>query len=300
MSKRLGKIFSLVGVCLLSALAVVQLPGCGGGSSDSAPTGKLQVGVTDKQSDEFATLFIAIKEVRVVPAGLEGAADNDARLPVIVTYDTPRSVDVLTLRFKQEILGTITLPAGNYSQVRLVLAPNQGNQPVNYLTLKTAPTVKIPLTTPSAEQSGLKVLGRFEVKPGIINAILIDFDPNTAIVARSNGDFNFKPTGIRLTQSTTLLTDFGSLSGTVVSTFRDWSSATVSVVPQGGANAAASGTIFSNFTSNRWEAPFSSFVPAGSYRIHLLTDGFAPYSSPLQTVTTGSDTSLGEVFLQSR
>jgi len=302
MSKKIGKIFSLVGLCLLSALAVVQLPGCGGGSSGSAPTGTLQVGVTDKQSDEFANVFIAIKEVRVVPAGLEGAADNDARLPVIVTYDTPRSVDVLTLRFKQEILGTITLPAGNYNQVRLILAPNppgQGNEPVNYLTLKTAPTVKIPLTTPSAQQSGLKVLGRFEVKPGIINAILIDFDPNTAIVARNNGDFNLKPTGIRLTQSTTLLTDFGSLSGTVVSTFSDWSSATVSVFPEGGANAAASGTIFSNFSSNRWEAPFSAFVPAGSYRLHVLANGFVPYSSPLQTVTTGSDTSVGEVLLKS-
>ncbi|MBC8018869.1 MAG: DUF4382 domain-containing protein, partial [Verrucomicrobia bacterium] len=291
MSKKSGKIFSLLGVCLLSALAVVQLPGCGGGSSDSASTGTLQVALTDKPSDEYAKVVIAIKEVRVVPSGLENATDDDARLPVIVTYDTPRSVDVLTLRFQQDILGTIVLPAGNYNQVRLILAPNpngQGQEPVNYLTLKAASTVRIPLTTPSAVQSGLKVKGHFEVKPGIINAILVDFDPNTAIVARGNGDYNLKPIGIRLIQPTTTLTSFGSLSGTVVTTTTDWSTATVSVVPEGGANAAASGSFFSNFSSNRWEAPFSTFGPAGSYRLHVLANGFAPYSSSLQTVTTGS------------
>jgi hypothetical protein len=211
-------------------------------------------------------------------------------------------VDILTLRFQQEILGTITLPAGTYNQVRLILEPNpagQGSEPVNYLTMKTAPTVKIPLKTPSAQQSGLKVLGRFEVKPGIINAILLDFDPNTAIVARGNGDFNLKPTGIRIIQPAGPLTSFGSLSGTVVSTFKDWSSATVAVVPQAGVNPIAAGTIFSNLSGSRWEGPFSAFVPGGSYRVHVLAKGFAPYSSPMQTVSAGSDTPLGEIFLQS-
>lgn len=305
MSKRSNKLISFIGVCLLAALAIVQLPGCGGGgggssSGDSAPKGTLKVGLTDKQSDGFAHVFIAIKEVRVVPSGLENAADNDSRLPVVITYDTPHSVDILTLHFQQELLGTITLAAGTYNQVRLILAPNptgQGREPLNYLTLKTDPTVKIPLTTPSAQQSGLKVLGRFEVKPGVINAIIIDFDPNTAIVARGNGDYNLKPTSIRIVQ-TAILTNFGSLSGTVVSTIRDWSSATVSVVPQGGVNSIASGTIFSNFSSNRWEAPFGAFVPGGAYRLHVSANGFVPYSSSVQTVTTGHDTSLGEILLK--
>lgn len=299
MSKKICNVLSLLVVSLLAALVIIQLTGCGGGGGDSEPKGTLKVGLTDKQSDEFANVFIAIKEVRVVPNGLENAADDDPRLPVVVTYDTPHMVDILTLHFQQEVLGTITLTAGTYNQVRLILAPNptgQGAEPVNYLTLKTAPTVKIPLTTPSAQQTGLKVLGRFEVKPGIINAIILDFDPDTAIVDRGNGDYNLKPTGIRIVQ-TTDLSSFGSLSGKVVSTFRDWSSATVSVVPQGGVNSIASGTIFSNFSSNRWEAPFSAFVPSGAYRLHVLANGFASYSSPMQTVTTGADTSLGEIFL---
>jgi hypothetical protein len=78
------------------------------------------------------------------------------------------------------------------SKIRLILEPNpngQGQQPANYLVLKSALSTKIPLTTPSALQSGLKVLGPIVIKPGIINAVMIDFDPNTAKVAMGNGDY---------------------------------------------------------------------------------------------------------------
>jgi hypothetical protein len=303
MSRNLKKIYSLV--LLLAFVSLAQFSGCGKGGSPPPKSGTLQVGIIDKQSDAFQQVVVAIREVRLVPNGMENAEDNDARLPVLVSYSTPHIVDILTLRFQQEILGTVTIPAGSFSQVRLVLEPNpsgQGKDPVNYLTLKTAPTVKIPLTTPSAQQSGLKVLGQFEVKEGIINAILLDFDPNTAIVARGNGAYNLKPTGIRITQPSSPLNSFGSLSGTVVSTVRDWSSATVTVVPQNGVNPIAGSTIFSNLSSHlsgrqSWEGAFSTFVPDGAYRVHVQANGFAPYSSPLKNVISGNDTALGDSLL---
>ena len=298
MCSKFRKVAGLVGMFVLAALAFGQMMGCSGGGGGTAATGTLQVGLTDAQSDTFQQVVVTIKEVRVVPAGKESAPDNDPGLPVVATYATPRTVDVLTLRFQQELLGSITLPPGNYTQVRLILEPNPNGQadPVNYLTMKTDPTVKIPLTTPSAQQSGLKVVGQFQVKPGIINAILLDFDPNTAIVARGNGAYNLKPTGIRIIQSAGPLTAFGSLTGTVVATFKDFSSATVSVVPAGEVTPIASGTVFSNISSNRWIGPFSSFVPGGSYRVHVQSKGFAPYSSPVTTVVSGNETSLGEIL----
>ncbi|KAF0220864.1 MAG: hypothetical protein FD174_861 [Geobacteraceae bacterium] len=301
MSRKCKKVFGLAGTCLLAALAFAHLPGCSGGGGTTSSSGTLQVGLTDKQSDAFQQVVITIREVRIVPAGLENAPDDDPRLPVVVTYATPHTVDILTLRFLQELLGTIVLPAGTYNQVRLILEPNptgQGRDPVNYLTLKADPLkTKIPLKTPSAQQSGLKVLGSFEVKPGIINAILLDFDPNTAIVARGNGDYNLKPTGIRIVQTAGPIIGFGSLSGTIASTFKDWSSATVSVAPQGGVNTLAAGTVFSTFSSSRWEGPFSAFVPGGTYRVHVQARGFAPYSSPVKTVLSGSETPVGDISL---
>ena len=299
---KVSRLFILVGSSLLAALLFVQLTGCSGSSSTSTSTGTLKVGITDKQSDSFANVVVAIREIRLVPAGMEGAADNDPRLPLLVSYATPHSVDVLTLRFQQELLNTVVIPAGTYNQVRLILEPNPNGQadPVNYLTLKSDPTVpkvKIPLKTPSGQQSGLKIVGRFEVKPGIINAILLDFDPNTAIVVRGNGDYNLKPTGIRIVQTTDYLASFNALTGTVASTFKDWSSATLSVVPQGSSTPIAAGRLFSNFTSSRWEAPFSAFVPDGTYRVHVQANRFNTYSSPPTTVAGGVEKSLGVILL---
>lgn len=306
MFRRLKDVFVLAGAFLLAGLMAFQFTGCGG--SGSSGTGvvtsgatRLQVGLTDKMSDEFETVVISIKEIRVVPAGREHMPDGHSSLPVIATFETPRTVDILTLRFQQDILGTAVIPPGSYNQVRLVLAPNPtapGAEPVNYLTLKSNPSVKIPLKTPSGHESGLKVLGRFTVQEGALNAILLDFDPNTAIVAHGHGGYILKPTGIRVVQPTSpIYNEFGSLSGTVISTFKDFSSATIAVVPQGGTTPAASGTVFSNFSSNRWEAPFTSFVPGGTYRVHVQAKGFQPYSSALQSVTVGSDTPLGNLEL---
>lgn len=324
MANRFLKGFGLAGVGVLAALAIAQLPGCGGGGGGggTASSGTLQVALTDKQRDDFQQVVVTIREVRVVPAGLENAPDNDARLPVVVSYAVPHTVDILSLHFRQEILGTITLPAGTYNQVRLILEPNPpgGQPPVNYLTLKAdlSPTpVKYPLKTPSAQQSGLKVLGQFTVKPGVLNAVLLDFDPNTAIVVRGNGDYNLKPTGIRIMEVFASPANSGSISGVIRSpvfkplsstTFRSWSSATVSVVPRNGAALSiASGVVFSDYSgSGVWKAPFVAFVPPNNtavmpsmnYKVfvqayrdtRLQNPAFRLYSSPLMSVNSvGAD-----------
>ena len=285
---------------------VLYLGGCGGGGSTS--TGTLKLAITDKQSDQFQNVVIAIKEIRVVPAGHENAADNDAALPVLAKFDTPKVLDIMTLQFVQEALGDVVLPAGTYSQIRLILAPNpNGNQdPVNYLTLKTDPNTKIALTTPSGQQSGLKVLGPITVKPGVINAVMIDFDPNTAIVQRgSTNQYNFKPTGIRLIQMANVLDTFGSIIGNV-SAMQNWSSATVSIKRRGSINDTtpiAAGQIFANYTSGKWQAPFSAFVPASptdnsfGYKTFISANGFAVYSSATVPVIVNQATNLGEIGL---
>jgi len=295
----------LVTICAM-ATVFAYLAGCSGGGGDS-PKGTLKLSITDKQSDDFAEVIVAIREIRVVPSGQEGAADNDPGLPVLASFSTPKVIDIMKLQFVQESLGEIILPAGDYSQIRLILEPNpSGNQqPVNYLTLTTAPTARIALDTPSGPQSGLKVKGPIEVKAGVINAVMIDFDPNTAIVSRgASGGYNLKPTGIRMLQLSSELQQFGSILGNVSSTFKDWSSATVAIRRRGAINDSdpiAAGRIFSSYTSARWQAPFSAFVPAGtgsvSYKAFITANGFALYSSQAVGVVEGQATDLGEITL---
>lgn len=301
--------FRQVAVTIIAMTAgLALLASCGGGGGGTATTGTLKVAITDAPKDDLAQLVIAIKEVRVVPAGKENATDSDPALPVVASYSTPKVIDVMKLQFLQEPLGEITLPAGTYSQIRLILEPNPAGQaqPVNYVTLKTAPDNRIALKTPSGQQSGLKILGPLEVKPGVINAVMIDFDPNSAVVVRGNNDYNLKPTGIRLVEVAEALNQFGSISGTLFSTFKDWSSATVSIKRRGAVedtDPIAAGRVFSSYTSNRWEAPFAAFLPPSAagvgYKTFVAANGFRLYSSQSVTVTQGQSTSLDEIPLVS-
>ena len=298
-------------VMVATMLALLQIQGCGGGGSGSvvvagaANTGTLKLSITDKPSDNYAHVVISIREIRVVPAGMDNAQDNDPGLPVVVSFATPKVVDVMQLNFVQLALGEKILPAGTYNQIRLILEPNlNGQSPANYIVLKSDLATQIPLKTPSGQQSGLKVLGPMVVKPDIISAVMLDFDPKTAIVARGNGDYNLKPTGIRIVQLADGLTQYGSISGTAFSTFKDWSSATVTVKRRGAINDVdpiAAGRIFSNYTSGSWQAPFAAFVPPNppliSYKTFIAATGFRLYSSITVPVLQGQTTDLGTIPL---
>lgn len=309
------KILSILKVSMVMAVAALalQIQGCSGGGSGggTVSTGTLKVALTDKTSAYFSSVWIKIKAVKVVPVNHDpDAADNDPEL-ITITLDPSLlpspSFDVLTLAYVQQLLGTVVLPAGTYSQVRLILEPNvNGQDPVNYVTIGNDPA-KIPLKTPSGQQSGLKVLGRFVVQPGVINAIALDFDPNTAIVDRGNTPqsekYILKPTGIRIVQMEDIFPDYGSISGTVLSAFKDWSSATVAVKRRGAINdiePIAAGKIFSSYTSGAWQAPFTAFVPGStsvSYKTFVSATGFRLYSSPAVSVTNGLTTDLGTIPL---
>jgi hypothetical protein len=298
---------TILTVLTFSAFGLFLLQSCSDGGSGSASTGTLSLAITDKMSDDFEKVVISIREIRIVPAGMDNAQDNDPGLPVVVRFSEPRVIDVMQLHFVQQALGDVVLPAGTYNQIRLILEPNPngaGQVLANYLVLKSYPNTKIPLTTPSAQQSGLKILGPVEIKPGIINAVVIDFDPNTAIVARGNGDYNLKPTGIRLMQMSEVLSQFGSISGIVSYAFKDWSSATVSVKRRGAVNdidPIAAGRVFSNYTSGAWQAPFAAFVPAStptiSYKTFVNANGFRTYSSASVAVDIGKTTDIGTINL---
>ena len=295
--------------CLLAMTACLFF-GCSGGGGGAPATGTLKVSLTDRFADQFAEVRITIRAIKVVPVGYDENADDDDPGLIDIPLSTEiRSFNVLDLAFVQHLLGTQVLPAGTYSQIRLILEPNADPlNPLNYVVLADDIThERIPLKTPSAQQSGLKVKGQFEVEAGAISAIALDFDPNTAIVERGNTQQNekyiLKPTGIRIVQTDPSLGGFGSVSGTVSATFKDWSSATVAIKRRGAINDSAPiavGSIFSNYTSGRWEAPFAAFVPPSTepmYKAFISAPGFRLYSSPAVPVTQGETSSIGEVFL---
>ena len=110
--------------------AAVLLAACGGGGSDApgTGTGTLRLSLTDAPACGYDQVFVTVEKVRVHQSS--SAADNDSGWSEVVLA-TPQRVDLLTLNNGTLMpLGQTELPAGSYTQMRLVLAPNTPATPL--------------------------------------------------------------------------------------------------------------------------------------------------------------------------
>lgn len=82
------------------------------------------------------------------------------------------------------LIASGTLEFSKVEQIRLILGPN--NTVVDG-------EGEHPLSTPSADQTGLKLQVHQSLKEGILYNVLLDFDANKSIVNLGNGDFKLKP-----------------------------------------------------------------------------------------------------------
>jgi hypothetical protein len=215
------------------ALLIVSLSGCGSSNSSSSPSGSqqgsLRVSLTDAPASGFDAVNVTVSEVRVHKSAM--ASENAAGW-FDITLNPPRKINLLGLtNGVLESLGQTPLPAGHYTQLRLVLSMNTGTNPLaNSVVLSgETTTTELPLDTPSAIQSGIKLIHEFDVAPGQRVDLVLDFDALKSVVCRGNGTYLLKPvihivptalTGIDGFVDTSLLGDnvmvSSEVSGTVV------------------------------------------------------------------------------------
>ena len=166
--------------------------GCGGGGGDGGGSGTLGVSLTDAPACGFDAVNVSVSKVR---AHLSGDASEDSGGWAEITLSPARKINLLDLtNGVVESLGETTLPAGHYTQLRLVLVANNGSSPTNNsVVLSGAPGVEIALATPSAVQSGIKLINEFDVAPGQRVDLVLDFDACKSVVRRGNGTYLLKP-----------------------------------------------------------------------------------------------------------
>lgn len=83
------------------------------------------------------------------------------------------------------IVDSSILPAGNLSQLRLLLGTD------NTVVIDS---VTYPLSTPSAQQSGVKINVHEEIEAGNTYDLILDFDANKSVVSIENGtQYQLKP-----------------------------------------------------------------------------------------------------------
>jgi hypothetical protein len=179
-------------VMVISSLLVL-LAGCN--KSGSEENAVLQVMLTDAPAD-YQQVLIDIQDVQIHASENENDGEwvsLDVNSGVYNLLDFRNGMDTL--------LATIELPAGQISQMRLILGDN--NQ------------VKVDgslydLETPSAQQSGLKFNIHAALTGGIVYKLWIDFDAALSVVEKGNGNYGLKPVIRTYTEAVS-----GAISGTV-------------------------------------------------------------------------------------
>lgn len=261
--------FSYVAPALLALAGL--LAACGAPPEGS---GEVRMRLTDAPADEAERLDVTFGEMHLVPQDAEGDETG------ITVVDTAGEVNVLAYRNGGLFdLGEATVPAGTYTQLRLIVSsasitlPDEDPQPV---------------TVPSGAQTGLKI----DLAPALTveddgqHEVRLDVDARRAIVRTGAGDFLLIPTALRA------LTDFGEVRGTVV--------ADDGSTPIGGAtvDVRLDGDMVTSTTTEPDDGSFAfAALRPGTYDLHVSATGYEATVVPDVTVTTGGVTDVAGVTL---
>jgi len=265
----------------LAGAAVLGLAACGGGGGDGGstppPTGTLQLSVTDAPAC-YEHVIVNVAKVRVHMSDDTNASDADGGWREIVPPGAPVLIDLVNLTNGQlKELGSASVPAGTYHQLRLVLA-DSGNSvtPVG----GTAQELK----TPSGQQSGLKIKADFTVLANEVNDFLMDFDACKSVVLTGSGKYILKPV-VRLSTRPTGAIQ-GYVSGNVV---LGTATGTATGVLHGiNVSAQQDGTVVRSTIPDGDGKFVLSFLPSGTYTLVVTGDGVT--SSGTLDTTQGAAT----------
>lgn len=227
------------------------------GNSDG--TARLEVRLTDDPAD-YDAIYIDLQDVQI---NVTGDADNGWQSLPGVNRGIYNLLELVN--DKDTLLVNSDIPSGRLHQIRLVLGPNNSIV-VNGTTM--------PLETPSAEQSGLKLNVQQDVNAGILYTILLDFEAAKSVKKTGNNKYILKPV-IR----TILSPAGGSIKG-----FVKPDQLVTAVFAINGND-----TLGSTFTS--MGAYLIKGMPAGTYQLH-----FYPTDTTYSTATrTGINVTVGQV-----
>jgi hypothetical protein len=248
----------LVGIILLMTASCSE--------DENAGTAMLEVRLTDAPGD-YEAVMVDIQDVQV-KASKDNSEDGWISLDVNTgKYDLLKLTNGL-----DTLLGTAELPAGKISQIRLVLGEEN---------TVTVDGVEVALFTPSAQQSGLKVLVTAELQAGLTSVITLDFDAARSIVATGVGSYNLKPVIRALVETTD-----GAIDGQVNPA--DGSSHVYAIM----------GTDTVSTSISEGGRFLVGGLEGGTYRVVLVpTEGFMELEVEDVEVTVGQITHLGTLTM---
>jgi hypothetical protein len=262
---------------IIMFLSCSDLGGSGAGGSGAGGTGTLSLSLTDASTDEYQAVYITIDEVQV---HLRGNETNPNSWQSIDMYDSPLTVNLLELvNGVREELGIAELPAGHYTQMRLIIGntPDDPNLPyANFVIDNSNPPVTYPLKIPSGTQTGEKIVGGFDINANQTTELILDIDACRSVVksAGNSGKWLLKPT-VKIAN----LEEYGIINGAVTDFDDDFIEGAM-VSAQFFDDTSSTDekdwvTIRASTITDR-DGRYKLFVAPGTYNLVVYTDGKDP------------------------
>ncbi len=251
----------------LLLLPITLLAGCSGDSSTSpGQTGNLKISLTDSPAT-YEAVNITFSEI--------SANINEDWITV---NSEPITVNLLEWNNgKSIVIGSAQVPAGQYSQIRLII--DDAEVVVDGQTHK--------ITVPSGVKTGLKLGPEFTVVSGSTYELVVDFDANRSIVTTGppnnpNG-YILKPTVRVVPKAIT-----GSISGVIAN-------------PQNSAIAYAiigMDTLTSSIVDTTNGSFILAYLPEGVFTVSVNDTTGLSFVTDNVEVIAGSNQNLGTITLQ--
>jgi hypothetical protein len=168
-----------------------------------------------------------------------------------------------------------TLTDAKVEQVRLILGSN------NSVVVNGE---SHPLSTPSAQQSGLKIQVHQNLQAGATSSVLIDFDAGQSVHQEGNGTYSLKPVIRKVDASVS-----GSISGQLSVT------GVAAVVT---ATNTSTNAVYTSVVNTSTGEFMIKGLTAGNYTVMITTLGTGTVTKSDIMVTAGATTNMGIVVLQ--
>jgi hypothetical protein len=239
-------------------------------NDDNEKTSRVNVRMTDAPGD-YEAVNIEVLDVMIKS---DANADENGWVSIGTAAPTIYNLLDLTGGVNAVLADNAIVPSGRIGQMRLILGDDNS-------VVKGG--VTFPLHTPSAQQSGLKLLVNQTLEAGFTYDFLLDFDVDKSIVveAGGSGNFNLHPV-IRVST----VVNSGSISGMVTTT-----PAGVQVL----ASVMVDNVVVSAYTDAEGKFRING-IPAGMYSVTLTPDpasGLAPKIVDGVIVVNGQVTDIG-------
>jgi len=176
---------AIAAVLALSTLACSDSP-----SSPSLSGGNFNLRLRDTPFTDAKAVLVTFSTVRA------HRSDSDWTVVPFINAATSRTCDLKKLETSEDILGSAALPAGHYTQVRLVVQSatlffdNASTGSACASSIAPPAGASAPLDIPSGE---VKLTRGFDVSASSVMTMLLDFDGNGSIHLTGNGRYMMSP-----------------------------------------------------------------------------------------------------------